>query len=171
MTAAPRPLLFVAVAALAACGGDGGHGAGRAPGHAAVATPGPRAASGPVAANQRAPATAGTPHDEWSPSEVVKRLSEAGLVVTDPHQRAHHEGLGVSGERLQVSGADVEVYLFPDADTRRRAAQAMDTVAHVLPSVYLPRYVFSGNLIAIVRTPNDHTAERIETALTARHAE
>jgi hypothetical protein len=38
------------------------------------------------------------------------------------------------------------------------------------PSAQRPRYIISGNLIAIHVTPKEALAERVENVLTARHA-
>jgi hypothetical protein len=107
--------------------------------------------------------------DVWNKPEVVRRLAEAGLVVIDPAQTVHRPELHVPGNRLQVSGAELEIYVYDDVDTRRRDAAALDTVQHGLPSLDQPRYIMSGNLVAVLRTPHDRLAERVTNALTARH--
>lgn len=107
--------------------------------------------------------------DIWNKPEVVRRLAEAGLVVIDPAQTVHRPDLHVPGDRLQVSGAELEIYVYDDAAARRRDAAALDTVHHGLPSIYEPRYIVSGNLVAILRTPHDRLAERVTNALMARH--
>lgn len=128
---------------------------------AAPATPTPSPAA--------APASPGAASDAWTTGEVVKRLTEAGLVVTDSGQRVHHPGLHVEGERLHLGDGELELYLYPDGAARRRDAAAIDTVTHGLPSIYAPRYIASGNLFAILHTPHDRTAERVANTLTARH--
>lgn len=107
--------------------------------------------------------------DVWNLAEVVRRLEEAGLVVTDPKERVRHPGVRPEGDRLVVSGGDLEIYVYPDAAARRRESAPLDTVAHGVPTPDRPRYILAGNLLAILRTPNDRLAERVENVLTARH--
>ena len=100
---------------------------------------------------------------------MVKRLTEAGLVVVDSGRKARRAGLHVEGQLLRVSGSDLEIYLYPNTAARQRESAALDTTTHGLPSAKQPRYIFSGNLIAVHVTPSDRLAERVENALTARH--
>ena len=125
------------------------------------------AAPGAVRPTSVAESTA-TARDEWSVSEVVRRLQEAGLVVSDSGEPARRAGIG-AGHLLHVSGGALELYLYPTVAARRSASAAIDTVAHRLPSVESPRFIFSGNLIAVLTTPRDVVAERVENVLTSRH--
>lgn len=94
---------------LAACGGgaEGEDGAGSrrsgASSAALVSTDSSRAAT---AAESLAVA-----RDMWNKAEVVRRLEEAGLVVTDSGQKAREPALHVEGERLLVSGGELEIYV------------------------------------------------------------
>lgn len=110
-----------------------------------------------------------TTRDEWNVPEVVRRLTEAGLVVKDSGAAPARADLHVPGELLRVSGSTLEVFIYPSATARRRDSAAIDTTNRGLPDVRRPRWIFSGNLIAIHHTPDDHLAERVELALTARH--
>jgi hypothetical protein len=107
--------------------------------------------------------------DLWNRAEVVRRLEEAGLVVTDSGKKAHDPVLHVEGDRLLVSGGQLEIYVYPDAEAREKDGAGLDTTLHGLPSIEKPRYIISGNLIAILRTPHDRLAERVRNVLTARH--
>ena len=147
--------------ALTACGGGGGTPAGRDSAHGAFARDSARASA--------AAESVATARDEWNKAEVVKRLTEAGLVVVDSARKARRPGLHVQGELLRVSGSDLELYLYPSAAARQRESAAVDTATHGMPSVTQPRYIFSGNLIAVHITPSDRLAERVENVLTARH--
>lgn len=108
--------------------------------------------------------------DEWTRAEVVKRLDEAGLVVVDSNRVVRHAGLSVPGFLLEVSGSPLEVYLYPTAAERTRDAAALDTMPPAVPNASRPRYIVSGNLVAIHVSPRDALAERVENVLTARHA-
>jgi hypothetical protein len=109
--------------------------------------------------------------DEWNRAEVVKRLGEAGLVVTDSGRAAHHKGIDAAGVALSVSGSTLELYLYPSTSAREKASATLDTTTDATkPTNVRPRYIISGNLIAIHVTPKEALAERVENVLTARHA-
>lgn len=110
-----------------------------------------------------------TARDEWNVAEVVRRLEEAGLVVTDSGRSARRAGVEPAGHVLTVSGGTLELYLYPSSQARARASAVLDTATHGLPSIQAPRWIFSGNLIAVLTTPRDLLAERVENVLLARH--
>jgi hypothetical protein len=109
--------------------------------------------------------------DEWNRAEIVKRLGEAGLVIADSGRAAHHDGLGIEGALLTVSGSALELYIYPTAADRKKGSAALDTTTvTTIPPAQRPRYIISGNLIAIHVTAKEALAERVENVLTARHA-
>jgi hypothetical protein len=109
--------------------------------------------------------------DEWNRAEIVKRLGEAGLVIVDSGHTAHHRGVDIEGALLVVSGSRLELYIYPTAADRKKGSTALDTtMAATIPPAQRPRYIISGNLIAIHITPKEALAERVENVLTARHA-
>jgi hypothetical protein len=109
--------------------------------------------------------------DEWNRAEIVKRLGEAGLVVADSARVAHHPGIDIEGALLTVSGSPLELYIFPTAAARAKGSTTLDTTSNpAQPTGHRPRYIISGNLIAIQVTPREVLAERVENVLTARHA-
>jgi hypothetical protein len=109
--------------------------------------------------------------DEWNRAEVVKRLGEAGLVVVDSGRAVHHAGLTLPGSSIEVSGSTLELYIYPTAAARKQDAAKLDTMPNpATPPAQRPRYIISGNLIAIHVTPKEALAERVENVLTARHA-
>ena len=109
--------------------------------------------------------------DEWNRAEVVKRLGEAGLVVVDSGHVVHHAGLKQPGNQIEVSGSALELYIYPTAAARKEDAARLDTMPNpTTPPAQRPRYIVSGNLIAIHVTPKEALAERVENVLTARHA-
>lgn len=152
---------------VAACGGDEGSSSrnGRASGTAAVG--GSDAGANPASAAAADSAAVG--RDLWDKAEVVRRLEEAGLVVTDSGKKAHNPSLKVEGEELGVSGGRLEIYVYPDDAARERDGAALDTTTKGLPSIYNPKYIISGNLIAILHTPKDRLAERVSLVLMSRH--
>ena len=126
-------------------------------------------------ADSLAAATAGAARaaetDEWNRAEIVKRLGEAGLVVTDSGRTAHHAGIDIEGALLTVSGSPLELYIYPSAADRRTHSASLDTIPDpAQPPGQRPRYIISGNLIGIHVTSKEALAERVENVLTARHA-
>ncbi|MGH7624590.1 MAG: hypothetical protein ACREOJ_04625 [Gemmatimonadaceae bacterium] len=170
--AAMGPAVMAVVAVVAGCGGGKGNSAAPAmhgathPG--ATGAPGATSATGGGAPGGGAiqPASTG-----WSVPEVVRRLTDAGLVVMDSAQTARHEPLTVSAHVLHVSGGTLELYLYPDAALRERESAKLDTNRAGLPSIYNARYIESGNLIAILHAPSDRTAERVTNVLEGWHNE
>jgi hypothetical protein len=161
-------LAFAALAlSLAACGGEEGSGSrqGASSGAAAAGESG-GGANSPSAAVAESAAVA---HDVWNKAEVVRRLEEAGLVVTDSGKKAHNPSLKLEGEELGVSGGQLEIYVYSDDDAREQDAAGLDTTRKGLPSIYDPKYIISGNLIAILHTPKDRLAERVRLVLMSRH--
>lgn len=111
--------------------------------------------------------------DEWNMPELVKRLTEAGLVVADRHKAVHHAPLTRAGQLLSVSGSELEVFLYDNAEARRLESAKLDTTPPppgAAPSLIpRPRYIISNNLIVIHTITSDVKVERLENALTARH--
>lgn len=109
--------------------------------------------------------------DEWNRAEIVKRLGEAGLVVSDSDRVVHHAGLSRAGDLLAVSGSPLEIYVYATAAERAKDAAKLDTMPNPAQATgQRPRYIVSGNLIAIHVTAKEALAERVENVLTARHA-
>ncbi len=133
--------------------------------------PPPKRASADSAVTVKAEESLATVTDEWNRAEIVKRLGEAGLVIVDSGRVVHHAGLRLAGDLLDVSGSPLEIYVYPTAAARKKDAAALDTIPDpAQPPAQRPRYIISGNLIAIHVTPREVLAERVENVLTARHA-
>ncbi|HEU4565202.1 MAG TPA: hypothetical protein VFS05_11155 [Gemmatimonadaceae bacterium] len=112
--------------------------------------------------------------DEWNPAEVVKRLTEAGLVVADSGDTVRQPFLSVPGRLIKVGGYDLQLYLYPDTLARSSDSRTLDS-ARVAPHGEFidwkqrPWLITSGNLLAILLTPREQLAERVTLTLTARH--
>lgn len=156
------PALAAVLLAVAACGDDGRGAKVAASSQRMVPS---RVVASPTATVRAAP---GEPSG-WTIPEVARRLSDAGLVVADSGQSATRAPIAASGTLLHVSGGSLEVYLYADAAARERASAQIDTATRGLPSIYNPRFIFSGNLIAVLTTPSDRTAERVASVLEAWH--
>lgn len=129
------------------------------------------ASSGDSAVAAKASENLAAKTDEWNRAEIVKRLGEAGLVVTDSDRVVHHAGLTMAGNLLAVSGSPLEIYVYPTAAERATDASKLDTMPiPAQPTGQRSRYIVSGNLIAVHITAKEALAERVENVLTARHA-
>ena len=164
-----RPSAFrffsrLAAIALVACGDEGNKA------NVDLDTPRPESSGGqPAAATEPEP-------KQWTVREVAKRLTDGGLVVTDSGTtRIRHSFLAVEGHHLRVSGSDLQVFIYPDPQSRRADSDPIDP-ARVAPATMIidwvatPHLIASGNLIAIHLTPNERLAERVRLILEAWHA-
>jgi hypothetical protein len=168
MRGARVSLALAAVAfTVAACGGGEGSGSRQGARSGAVAADGSEKGANPSSA--AAAESAAVARDLWNKAEVVRRLEEAGLVVTDSGKMAHNPSLKLEGEELVVSGGQLEIYVYPNDAARASDAAGLDTTRKGLPSIYDPKYIISGNMIAILHTPKDRLAERVRLVLTSRH--
>ena len=168
MRGARVALALAAVAfSVAACGGEDGGGSRHAAPSGAASAGG--SGSGANSPSGDAADSAAVVRDLWNKAEVVRRLEEAGLVVTDSGKKAHNSSLKLEGEELGVSGGQLEIYVYPDDAARARGGAGLDTTRKGLPSIYDPKYIISGNLIAILHTPKDRLAERVRLVLMSRH--
>lgn len=111
--------------------------------------------------------------DAWNMAELVKRLTEAGLVVDDPHKPVRHPPLAKVGQLLTVGGNELQVFIYDNADARRLESAKLDTAPPppgAAPSLIpRPHYIISNNLIVIHSIPSEVQTERLENVLTARH--
>jgi hypothetical protein len=155
----------LAAAAVLSCGGE------RSPAPTRAAPAAVNAESLRAAARAESVAAA---RDEWNEPEVVKRLTEAGLVVTERGDTVRQPFLRVPGARLTVSRSELQIYIYPDARARAADSQRLDTATAAPRGAPSPwgrraRLVAAGNLLAIHLTDDDLLAERVANALTARH--
>lgn len=96
-------------------------------------------------------------------------MREAGLALTDSGETVRRPGLHQTGHVLHLGQGTLTVFIYPGRGARIRDAAGLDTTLHGMPTLDTPHYILSGNLIAILVTPNDATVERVTNALTARH--
>jgi len=101
----------------------------------------------------------------------MRRVREAGLGISDSGQTVHRPELHEVGHVLHLGQGTLTVYIYPGRGARTRDAAGLDTALHGLPTLDTPHYIVSGNLIAVLVTPNDATVERVTNALTARHTQ
>ncbi|MGH7634749.1 MAG: hypothetical protein ACRENC_13525, partial [Gemmatimonadaceae bacterium] len=136
------------LAALVACGP--GDRAPNASGSPAYGSPSAVASTSPVDSVAEA-------RDAWSVPEVIRRLREAGLNVTDSGQTIRRAELHPVGHLLHIGRGTLDVYIYSGRGARTRDAAGLDTTVHGLPTLDTPHYIVSGNLIAVLVTPTDVT--------------
>ena len=127
------------------------------------------ATSVPSAAAVSPADSAALARDAWSVPEIIRRVREAGLGLTDSGQTVRQPGLHETGHVLHLGQGTLTVFIYPGRGARIHDAAGLDTTLHGMPTLDTPHYILSGNLIAILVTPNDATVERVTNALTARH--
>ncbi|HEX6966387.1 MAG TPA: hypothetical protein VF166_11345 [Gemmatimonadaceae bacterium] len=113
-----------------------------------------------------------TARDQWNAAEIAKRLTEAGLVVSNEKKTVHYPGLQHPGELLDVSGNELQIYVYDDQASRRRDTKDLDTTsagAAGLGVPLRPHFIITNNLVALLFTQRGELAERVENALMARH--
>ena len=109
----------------------------------------------------------------WAICTVEKRLEQSGFVP----RRAENENLRRLGFTVppvvyNLGRARLEIFLYPDESALARDLASMDTVV-VAPRgerndwEIPPRFIRSGNLIAVFLTRNEQQAERLTLAITA----
>lgn len=144
-------------------GKDSGLASASAAERAPAATPAPPPGKGGCPANGR-----------WSECAVFQALNRAGLAP----RRDSASGaitlapLAQSGTRLLLGGAELDVFVYPDVRTRERDEGRLDRSKYIEASdeptlrgeATLIRNV---NLLAVLRSRNDHQRERVSDALSA----
>lgn len=154
-----RLLCWCVVIALAACAGNES-----APARDSAA---PTVSAAPASAD-----TSCIKAGDWKPCSVLDRLEHAGLVVTERPEPTRLPMFSVEGRTYETGRSTIHVFLYPDAATRRRDTDKLDSLA-VAPrgGTYAwsnpVTLVTSGNLAAVVLSPNERQAERVVLALGA----
>jgi hypothetical protein len=104
---------------------------------------------------------------------LEKRLEQAGFVARKPAgQPPRRSGLSVVPQAYTLGRAYLEVFIYPDEATMKRDLAGLDTTV-VAPRGgkndwgMPPRFIRSGNLIAVFLTSNEQQAERLSLAVTA----
>jgi hypothetical protein len=109
----------------------------------------------------------------WAICSFEKRLEQAGFVLRkaggEPPRRS---GLSVLPQAYTLGRAYLEVFIYPDEAMMKRDLAGLDTTV-VAPRGgnndwgMPPRFIRSGNLIAVFLTSNEQQAERLSLAVTA----
>jgi hypothetical protein len=159
----------VMVSVLAGCAGRGD----RSPGTRDSATAAPVSPTPDVGAS-----ATGKPvcpaNGQWSECAVFDRLDHAGLAP----RRDSSAGLVAltpltqRGSRLILGNAQLDVFIFPDEASRQREEARLDRSQFIEATAEPtlrgePTLIRNSNLLAVLRSRNDHQRERVSDALSA----
>ena len=109
----------------------------------------------------------------WAVCSLEKRLEQSGFVLREPEgEIPRRTGFTVQPIVYQLGRARLEVFLYPDETALARDVAGMDTLAVAARGQtndweVPPRFIRSGNLIAVFLTRNEQQAERVTLAITA----
>lgn len=152
-------------AAGAACSGKASEERGQP--QAAVIDTRAAGATGTAGAKPLCPATGA-----WQLCSVVERLDRAGLAPRQEPGRVSEAPLSAPGVAILLGRSELRIFLYVDSAARERDQAKLDSTKYAAPNDPLPMQaeptlIASENLIAILRTRNDHQRERVSDALTA----
>lgn len=109
----------------------------------------------------------------WAGCSLEKRLEQAGFVLRKPEGgQPRRSGFSVQPTVYMLGPARLEVFIYPDEAALGRDVAKLDTTLAALRGQtndwdVPPRFVRSGNLVAVFLTRNEQQAERLTLAITA----
>ena len=104
----------------------------------------------------------------WTVDLVLARLSSGGKVatVTGPVQAKH---MSVPGTVVHVAGADLEVYIYSDANATAQDVDRFDRLMRMPDRTLMwqkpPALITANNLVVLVLTPDPAVRDRIRRAV------
>ena len=130
------------------------------------------------AATQTAAGPAGKPscpaNGQWSECAVFDRLDHAGLAPRRDTSAGVIElaPLKQRGTRLLVGNAELDVFIYPDTAHRAQDEAGLDRSKYIEATAEPTlrgeaTLIRSMNLLAVLRSRNDHQRERVSDALSA----
>jgi hypothetical protein len=108
----------------------------------------------------------------WQVCSVVERLDRAGLAPRREPGGVREAPLSAPGVAILLGRSELRIFLYADRAARERDQTRLDSTKYVAASDPLsmqaePTLIASENLLAILRSRNDHQRERVSDALTA----
>jgi hypothetical protein len=108
----------------------------------------------------------------WQLCSVVERLDRAGLAPRQDLRPVREAPLSAPGVPILLGKSELRIFLYADRVARERDQARLDSTKYVAASKPLsmqaePTLIASENLLAILRSRNDHQRERVSDALTA----
>lgn len=108
----------------------------------------------------------------WTVDFVLERLSSAGLSpkLAGPVQRKH---MAVPGTRVFIPGAELEVYLYGDANATAQDIDRFDRLMRMPDGALMwekpPALVTANNMVIVVLTADASIRERVRDVLHLSH--
>ena len=108
----------------------------------------------------------------WQLCSVIERLDRAGLAPRPEPDHVREAALSAGGVAILLGRSELRVFLYADRAARERDQAKLDRSKYVAAGEPLsmqaePTLIASENLLAILRSRNDHQRERVSDALTA----
>jgi hypothetical protein len=108
----------------------------------------------------------------WQVCSVVERLDRAGLAPRQGPGGVQEAPLSAPGVAILLGRSELRIFLYADRAARERDQAKLASTKYVAASEPLsmqaePTLIASENLLAILRSRNDHQRERVSDALTA----
>jgi len=121
-----------------------------------------------------APKAVCPPTGRWSLCSVMERLDRAGLAPRrdSAAKEVRLAPLARAGTHLMLGAAELDVFIYDDAASRERDEARLDK-GRFIDATAEPTLrgeatlIRSENLLAILRSRNDHQRERVSDAITA----
>ena len=109
---------------------------------------------------------------QWQLCSILERLERAGLAPRQDSGRVTEAPLSSPGVAIQLGRSELRVFVYADRASRERDQARLDTAKYVSASEALsmrvePTLIATENVLAILRSRNDHQRERVSDALTA----
>lgn len=134
--------------------------------------PPPAASSTAVANATPTPAGSCPATGQWARCSILDRLDHAGLAPRVDSEPATESPLSQKGLLVHVGRADLKLFIYPDSNARRADEQKLDHSKYVEidaePGINQEATLIrSVNVLAILKSINDHQRERVSDAITA----
>jgi hypothetical protein len=103
---------------------------------------------------------------------VENRLERAGLVPRRSDTPVRVPFLSVPGVSLTLGRSELQVFVYPDSEARRRDVARLDPMTFAPPGARAPwsippALIVSNNLAAVLLSQDERQIERVQDALTA----
>jgi len=108
----------------------------------------------------------------WTECSALKRLDQAGLVITRDSAPAQHAGLAKPGLLLHTARGDLQLFFYGDTAARKAAEAGLDRREYI-ELTDEPTFknewtiIRAWNMLGLLRVPSQEERERIWNALMA----
>ena len=104
-------------------------------------------------------------------ADVIGALRDLGLTVEDTGETVQHGFFAVPGQIVLVDGADLQVFVYPDAAARERDAATIDPDGSAIGTTMVdwiapPHFTSAGNLLVLLLTADEDLAADVDLAVT-----